>query len=1197
MNETYNIGPSSAPERLGPYQVLGVLGRGAFGVTYRGKDRFSGREVCLKAIDRGRLGEEIPARVHKEFETAGRLTHPGIVHVHSVGEQGKLIYIVMDLVEGPTLQNYLTEQTLTPMEIATLFHQIADAVGSAHALGVIHRDLKPANVLVDPDVGPRVTDFGLARDLHDRERITQTRASLGTPSYMAPEVASGSSREAGPAADVHSLGVMFYEALVGIRPFDRANTLATAHAVAWQPPEPPSRYDPKLSRDIERVVMKCLEKDPGRRYPDANALAQDLDRFLLGEPVEAAAAGPISKLFFQLRRHRKPLAVVSFILGIGVLFTLFLGVQAALQKRKAHLKEQKRAAREEGRQLIQDRLRQARLWIGGGRESEAITVLKEAIDWPGWDPEVDNLKVDAFLLLSGCQARAGDLEAARVTLERLLELKPEDPEALIHLARLSHGVGRDREGLEFLDRLSDQAAETRTAILLRVQIQMRMGQARSAWTIIQKGVSEFPGDLEFRKWRLWTSLEVLERSVPEPPLLESSRSDLEAWRAEEGESIPVLLARARLLALEDAVPEALDELARLIRRHPKLGEAYFWRAWIRLRSAFDPVAARSDFRQAYRLGFDPRRTRIGSAIAGVLSGDIEGAKSDLEQSRSRTSDAHWARVLLGVATGKQLEIASGLRLLLESDPGHLEARVLQAHRWFNEKKVKEAGELFAEVLAQETRHVGALAGLCATEMSLGRLAQAEFRVSMLERLDPHGAAGVVLRARLSGLQGVVQENQGLGRLENAKLSGLDEVLLKLAREEKARGKLESALPILRILVSRQPLDPRQHRRLARMLLKLSRRREAGHHCRVAILLDPVAAQGYQLAGDIALEAGRFDDAVEFYTQALSQSPGNRSLRMQRARALLGNGAITEALEEAGRLVEENVKDAQGYRLRAEILRIAGRVEEARSDREHAQELAHSEANRRAKPLLDEAIGLSQVGDLSRALRLIDQAVTRYPGSGRAYYLRGTVKLKQFLISGNLALLSGGLLDLVHSFRIDPRLGTQQILSFERQSLLLDSPQVLDEIRRVLNEGRRDADVYCLLGYFYASRAEQKEGAKRTWHYDRAKGYFDQALALEPGFAVVYYCRGLVEIRMGNLEAARMDFQRVLDLSPRMGLGVFGFATLAAVKGDASVAAKHLSVFLDLGYDPCDIVEKREDFAKVRSSESVRKALSRCSEHR
>jgi WD40 repeat protein/tRNA A-37 threonylcarbamoyl transferase component Bud32 len=285
------------------YEILCELGRGGMGVVYKARQVALRRLVALKMIRSEQLpGAEERERFQAEAEAVARLSHPHVVQVFEVGAHEGRPYFSLELCEGGNLAQRLKTSPLTASDAAALVRALAEAAAHAHARGVIHRDVKPANVLLTSDGTWKLTDFGLAKRL-DAGANTRTGAFLGTPAYAAPEQARGQNKEVGPAADVYALGVILYECLVGRPPFNDPDPLETLLQVIEAEPVAPRTLQPKVPRDLETICLKCLRKEPQQRYADAGELADDLGRFLKGEPIRARPIGALSRLAKRARRR------------------------------------------------------------------------------------------------------------------------------------------------------------------------------------------------------------------------------------------------------------------------------------------------------------------------------------------------------------------------------------------------------------------------------------------------------------------------------------------------------------------------------------------------------------------------------------------------------------------------------------------------------------------------------------------------------------------------------------------------------------------------------------------------------------------------------------------------------------------------------------------------------------------------------
>ncbi|MBS0660976.1 MAG: protein kinase [Verrucomicrobia bacterium] len=422
---------AAAPRLFGDYEVLEEIARGGMGVVYRARQRSLDREVALKLVRGAELADvEAQRRLQREAQAAASLQHPHIVPVYEIGEVDQQPYFTMRLVPGGrTIADWAAEHRAEHRASAAAVAQVARAVAHAHERGVLHRDLKPSNVLWDPELGPQVTDFGLAKWLDDpKSSLSRSGHILGSPSYMAPEQASGRVGEVTTASDIYGLGALLYELLTGEPPFRAATSLETLQRVQTEAPERPSRRQPRIDRDLETICLKCLEKDPAHRYASARELAEELERFERGESIRARPVPAPLQLWRWVRRNPR-LAASLLALSVAVLATSW-------QWRKAEAAGRgERQARELAMDNVSDLLAnrgftaaregdpsRAALWFAHAAAATADPARRAAnrLRWKAWREEAP-VAVQAFAGggQSWCELRWHPAQTALIVQQRL----------------------------------------------------------------------------------------------------------------------------------------------------------------------------------------------------------------------------------------------------------------------------------------------------------------------------------------------------------------------------------------------------------------------------------------------------------------------------------------------------------------------------------------------------------------------------------------------------------------------------------------------------------------------------------------------------------------------------------------------------------------------------------------------------------
>jgi serine/threonine protein kinase len=421
------------------YEILDECARGGMGVVYRARQTSLNRIVALKMLATGPLASPSEvARFRAEAEAVARFQHPNIVQVHDVGEHHGRLYMALEFIEGGSLSGELAGAPLHPEASARLVETLAHAVHYAHERSIVHRDLKPSNILLYrkseiqnpktarvaggtssfelkiPNFEPKVCDFGLAKCLDHDSSQTCVGEVMGTPSYMAPEQASGMTREIGPAADVYALGAILYELVTGRPPFRAATSTETIRQVLAEDPVPPSRLQPAVPRDLNTICLKCLEKEPRKRYGNARELAADLHHFIVGEPIRARPTAAWERALKWMRRRPALAAVyaVSAAAALGLLFTVLLYNRSLERQRDVAVSAE------------QETERSLALALDAAQQFQTKVAGSALVNVPGQEL----LRVEL-------------LERAREFYEKVAQMRANDPEIRAELARTIWQLG------------------------------------------------------------------------------------------------------------------------------------------------------------------------------------------------------------------------------------------------------------------------------------------------------------------------------------------------------------------------------------------------------------------------------------------------------------------------------------------------------------------------------------------------------------------------------------------------------------------------------------------------------------------------------------------------------------------------------------------------------------------------------------
>ncbi len=667
----------TVPRIFGRYQLLAELGRGGMGVVWKAWDSDLQRTVALKMIRSAQFADKSEVdRFLREARAAARLRHAHIVPVHDVGETDGQHYFTCDFVEGESLDAARKREPLAPRMAIALVKTVAEALHHAHGEGIVHRDVKPANILLDREGRPFVTDFGLAKEVGTGSSgPTMSGEVLGTPAFMSPEQAGGRIHQVGPASDQWSLGVTLYLLLTEVLPFNGQALPDLVHAIREEEPIPPTTWNKKLHPDAQTIVLKTLEKDPRRRYGSMKDLAEELGRYLEGEPIRARPLSGVSRLARRAWKHRTALAVACVaVLGAGLAAYLagrgkeqVVSEKAAVERRlekvqaisrvldrwsalHGTLGEIQACALDDGLSEEERRSRLDRLWgpvaefmKGTPPDAPAQATMLSLAGWAMGMAGRSEEGLEAIRKAQGIDAEVpyGFLMEAMVHLERYVRAQPL-PRAVFSGSGLVFGHAPPEP---------PELAEERRAIaplLQRVREAPFWGrEGAEAVSSALEGIDRMAsGDYAAVRAAVTRALAAPELQVHQTTLriaraqacyfagdLRGAREDIDALMEAFPRNAILLLHRAEFLVAESCEPggdagkslaAARSVYSRVLELSPRCGEAFYGRAQVRLDQG-DASGARDDFIEALRELPAEAAAHAGLGCAHLRLGDFKKA--------------------------------------------------------------------------------------------------------------------------------------------------------------------------------------------------------------------------------------------------------------------------------------------------------------------------------------------------------------------------------------------------------------------------------------------------------------------------------------------------------------------------------------------------------------------------------------------
>ncbi len=1151
--------PDPALPDVPGYELLGELGRGGMGVVYRARQKGLNRLVALKMVLAGEYaGAGERGRFRSEAEAVARLQHPNIVQIHEVGEAGGRPFFALEFVAGGSLADRLGGQPQPAWPAAGLVETLARAVHHAHERGIVHRDLKPANILLQlsdckfkildlPEEAfasgksrilnlqseiPKVTDFGLAKRLDGATGPTQTGAVLGTPSYMAPEQAEGRGREVGPATDVYALGAILYELLTGRPPFKAETAYDTILQVVRQDPVPPRLLRPNLPRDLETICLKCLRKEPPRRYASALALADDLRRFQAGEPIQARPVGLAERAGRWCRRNpvlatSAALAAVA-VVGGWLLWTAAEQRQFEVEQRR---RRQAEAHRSSLRSSTEANTTLALAELHAGRFGSAQQILEEMVRRLADEPSLARQSADLRDRLERVRHLAGFYrlanEAERAITEREEPVYAEEkgdraPPRLCENALRELGVlDRDRWPLHLpdLDLTDDQRRQLRNDVyrqfLLLAGVRAQAGVlnfgSRKLALVYRGALRAVAAARQFRPDSYVagvveafcllglgqsSAVKPLKARAPQTAAGHYFTGMLHCWvaLAPADPITRLFLSRGREVGLDADTPlvtaeENLRAAASLEPRH------YWTHYWLgtTLVLANNPQAAELAYgacvalRPDYGIGYSAR------------------AQAILAQAEA-TTDGHRRGQLLDRALANLNE---GLRLDSDHAPGYMWRSFAHFLRGRPDQALADADRAVARN----------------PKLTLAYWVRASIYAS---RKQPARAIA----------------DYGAGLRVNPKdallLAGRGSVYHDTGRTTEAVADLTQALRL-------NPKLGWVYVQRSEAYCQQAKYDEAVADATRAVKLDAKNARAYNARAQASWAQGKHDQAIADYTAALRIAPGVALYHGNRGAAYFkARGDYDKALADLNEAIRLDPKYVLAYCGRSEVSYQQGKYDQAVADATRAIQLdprCAQALNDRGNALVAQNKYDQAIADYTAALKFVPREPVYFSNRGGAYKAKGeyekaladlseAIRLNSRLLNAyfwrgethyHRAKYEEAIADLTQALRLDPRLALAYNARGNAWWALHNYDQALTDYTAALRITPRAAVYLSNRGGVFKDKGD----------CDKALADLNEAIRLDPKFAASYCWRGEVYDQQAKSDLALADLTRALELDPRL----------------------------------------------------------------
>ncbi len=1013
------------------YEILAEIGYGGMGVVYKARQQRLNRFVALKMIRAGNLARaEDRERFRIEAEVIARLCHTNIVQIYDVGEAGGLPFVSLELLEGGSLSASLAGRPQPARPSAVVTATLARAMHVAHQAGIVHRDLKPSNVLFAGDGTLKITDFGLAKFLAE-DGPTETGQVLGSPGYIPPEQARGEGKGVGPAADVYALGAILYEMLTGRAPFQGTTAMETVIQVLDQEPVPPSRLQCQVPRDLETICLKCLCKQPYRRYPSAEALADDLERYLANRPIRARR----TPLWERVRKwmRRKPtvstLVTVSVLMG-SILVGAGLRARSLAQFREIESTRRVAAWREEGERTL---IRVRDHLLDGRSEVADETALHDLLARTGTEPRLADMRERATDLLNQAARRRIDRESRESARGRYAEfIRRRDDALFLDVEHTGPNAPSDvravrdsaSAALEIYAAPGTRAEDWALLPLPRWLVELEreeiiMGCYEMLMVLAEATAQPRPGESAEHQAR--AAIRILDR------VAELCRRPTHAYhlrrascleRAGDVEAARRERAAAELIQPDGSFDHFLSGLECFKRGQTAQARRYFafvlrdqpshfWAHCLLAACDLNDRPARPAEAKAYLTGclqthpdliwlyllrgFASGQMAATASTSAEADAEFEAAEADFRHALRRDPFGRFRYALLAnrglvrLRARKFEEAAADLSEAIQLSPDDYTAYVTLAQVYRGQRKLDPALEQLDLAIARKPDSA------------------ALHRTRALWRLEGSAPAPAALDAALADLDEAIRlgvpGSPELAR-DHAKRA---HVLLLEKRAAEALDANEAALRI-------RPADAEARRLQLTALLELRRYDQVVDACNSYLRSGRPTADLLELRGTAKLKRSDFASAIQDYSVAISLRPGVSSLHCRRGWAYLAAGAAQLArcdFEEAVRLAPT---DGEAYGGRGAARIALGNGQEAVTDAEESVHLGDPEPRNlynaarilaQAAQLVPNEPGWKRDGNVAtvrlyrdRALQFLGQAIQGMAPDRRPAFWRDVVQTDQ-----------------------------------------------------------------------------------------------------------------------------------------------------------------------------------------------------------